>query len=35
MPWNKSEGYSVDLFKRTFFSAPIEGNVRQGLPATV
>ena len=35
MPWNKSEKYSVDLFKRTFLSAPIEGNVQQGLPATV
>ena len=35
MPWNKSEEYSVDLFKRTLLSAPVEGNVRQGLPATV
>jgi hypothetical protein len=35
MPWSKSEKYSVDLFKRTFLSAPIEGNVQQGLPATV
>ena len=33
MPWNKTEGYSLDLIKRTFFSAPVEGNVLQGLPA--
>jgi hypothetical protein len=32
IPWNKSEEYSVDLFKRTFFTPPIEGNVLQGLP---
>jgi len=32
MPWNKSERYSVDLFKRTFFTAPVEGNIMQGLP---
>ena len=32
-PWNKSEKYSVDLFKRTFFTAPINGNVMHGLPA--
>ena len=34
MPWNKTEGYSVALFKRTFFSAPVKGNVMQGMPAT-
>lgn len=33
MPWNKTEGYSLGLIKRTFFSAPVEGNVLQGLPA--
>ena len=33
MPWNKTENYSVSLFKRTFFSAPIKGNILQGLPA--
>ena len=32
MPWNKSEKYSVDLFKRTFFTPPIDGNVLHGLP---
>jgi hypothetical protein len=34
MPWNKSEDYSVDLFKRTLLTAPIEGNILHGLPAT-
>ena len=33
MPWNKTENYSVELIKRTFFSAPVEGNILQGLPA--
>jgi hypothetical protein len=33
MPWNKSEKYSVELFKRTFFTAPVDGNVLHGLPA--
>ena len=32
MPWRKKEAYSLDLFKRTFFSAPVEGSVLQGLP---
>ena len=32
MPWNKAEKYSVDLFKRTFFTPPIDGNVLHGLP---
>jgi len=34
MPWNKKEVYSIALFKRTFFSAPVKGNVMQGLQAT-
>jgi hypothetical protein len=34
MPWNKNEEYSVGLVKRTFFSAPVKGNILQGLPAT-
>lgn len=32
MPWRKTGKYSFDLVKRTFFSAPVEGNVLQGLP---
>lgn len=32
-PWRKSEDYSLELVKRTFFSAPVEGSVMQGLPA--
>ena len=32
MPWNKNEIYTWPLFKRTFFSAPVKGNVLQGLP---
>jgi hypothetical protein len=33
MPWNKTDDYSLELIKRTFFSAPVKGNVLQGLPA--
>lgn len=33
MPWNKSEPWSMDLVKRTFFTAPVTGNILQGLPA--
>ena len=33
MPWNKREPYSVSLLKRTFLSAPVSGNILQGLPA--
>ncbi|MDH3980420.1 MAG: hypothetical protein OEU91_07920 [Gammaproteobacteria bacterium] len=33
MPWNKNESYSMDLVKRTFFTAPVTGNILQGLPA--
>ena len=32
MPWNKTEDYSMELVKRTFVSAPVKGNVLQGLP---
>ena len=32
MPWNKSEPYSGSLVKRTFLSAPVQGNILQGLP---
>jgi len=34
MPWNKREAYTWKLIKRTFFSAPVKGNVLQGLPGT-
>ena len=33
LPWNKKEAYTLDLVKRTFLSAPVKGNVLQGLPA--
>jgi len=33
LPWNKNEAYSLDLVKRTFLSAPVKGNILQGLPA--
>jgi hypothetical protein len=33
LPWNKKEAYSLDLVRRTFFSAPVKGNILQGLPA--
>ncbi|MDT8387866.1 MAG: hypothetical protein RQ736_10145 [Thiogranum sp.] len=33
MPWNLNESFSLKLVVRTFFSAPVPGNIRQGLPA--
>jgi len=33
MPWNRREPCSTALVKRTFFSAPVTGNILQGLPA--
>jgi hypothetical protein len=32
-PWNRNERFSLNLLKRTFFSAPARGNVLQGLPS--
>lgn len=32
LPWNRSEPFSFRLLKRTFFSAPVRGNILQGLP---
>ncbi|MET0029646.1 MAG: hypothetical protein ABW101_18595 [Candidatus Thiodiazotropha sp.] len=31
-PWNRSEPFSWSLVRRTFFSAPVRGNILQGLP---
>jgi hypothetical protein len=31
-PWNRSEPFSLNLMRRTFFSAPVRGNIQQGLP---
>ena len=33
MPWNRNEVFSFRLFYRTFFSAPVQGNILQGMPA--
>ncbi len=33
MPWNKTEAYSFAYIKRTFLSAPVDGNILQGLPS--
>jgi hypothetical protein len=33
MPWNRHEPFSLKFFVRTFFSAPVRGNILQGLPA--
>jgi hypothetical protein len=35
LPWNKQEGYSLEMVKRTFLAAPVKGNILQGLPAAV
>ena len=32
MPWNLKEPFSRALLMRTFFSAPVRGNIMQGLP---
>jgi len=32
LPWNRREGFSVDLLRRTFLSRPVPGNILQGLP---
>jgi hypothetical protein len=32
LPWNRQEAFSFALLKRTFLSAPVRGNVLQGLP---
>ncbi len=34
LPWNRKEAFSFDLLKRTFLSAPVRGNILQGLPST-
>ncbi len=31
-PWNRSEPFSLNLMRRTFFSAPVRGSILQGLP---
>ncbi|MEJ2346600.1 MAG: hypothetical protein P8076_05515 [Gammaproteobacteria bacterium] len=32
LPGNRTEATSLDLIWRTFLSAPVKGNVMQGLP---
>jgi hypothetical protein len=32
LPWNRNEPFTPGLFGRTFFSAPVRGNILQGLP---
>ena len=32
MPWNRTQPFSLELLGRTFFSAPVRGNILQGLP---
>jgi len=32
LPWNRKEAFSSALFERTFLSAPVRGNILQGLP---
>ena len=34
LPWNRREALSLKLLKRTFLSAPVRGNILQGLPAS-
>lgn len=30
-PWNRSEHFSLQLLKKTFFSRPVRGSVKQGF----
>lgn len=32
LPWNRSDAMSLQLLRRTFLSAPVRGNILQGLP---
>lgn len=32
LPWNRKEPFSLSLLTRTFLSAPVRGNILQGLP---
>jgi hypothetical protein len=32
-PWNRSEKFSLALLKKTFFSRPVRGSIKQGLAA--
>lgn len=32
LPWNRKQAFSFALLERTFFSAPVRGNILQGLP---
>lgn len=34
LPWNREEAFSAGLLKRTFLSAPVRGNILQGMPPT-
>jgi hypothetical protein len=34
MPWNRREPLTGSLVRRTFLSAPVRGNILQGLPST-
>lgn len=33
-PWNRNERFSFVLVKKTFFSRPVRGNVKQGFAAS-
>ena len=32
LPWNRKHAFSFTLLKQTFISAPVRGNILQGLP---
>jgi hypothetical protein len=33
LPWNRNGELSVDLLKKTFFSRPVQGSIKQGFSA--
>lgn len=33
MPWNLTEPLTISVIKKTFLSAPVRGNILQGLPS--
>jgi hypothetical protein len=34
LPWNRNEQLSLDLVKKTFFTRPVRGSIKQGFAAT-
>ena len=33
-PWNREEAFTLELIRKTFFSRPVRGSVKQGFAST-